>query len=109
VSNASQSSGSLDRGNREVLVQTGTYLESAADVKRKLVVAVRGEAGSRKPVFMSDVAEVRTAPTSRRITSGSAARMANSPRSPVQLSKKPGVNAADVANAVIDRINRAAP
>jgi multidrug efflux pump subunit AcrB len=33
VSNALQSSGSLTAGNREILVQTGTYLESAADVK----------------------------------------------------------------------------
>jgi multidrug efflux pump subunit AcrB len=41
VSNALQSSGNLTAGNREVLVQTGTYLESAADVKQ-LVVAVRG-------------------------------------------------------------------
>src|SRR5574343_1113529 len=50
MANARQSSGSLTAGNREVLVQTGTYLESAADVKR-LVVAVR----DRKPVFVSDV------------------------------------------------------
>src|SRR5574343_480624 len=57
VSNALQSSGNLTAGNREVLVQTGTYLESAADVKQ-LVVAVRGDAGERKPVYMSDVATV---------------------------------------------------
>ena len=36
--------GRLVAGNREILVQTGTYLESAADLKR-LVVAVR----ERKP------------------------------------------------------------
>jgi multidrug efflux pump subunit AcrB len=46
VSNALQSSGNLTAGNREVLVQTGTYLESAADVKR-LVVAVRGDASAQ--------------------------------------------------------------
>ncbi|HLO64303.1 MAG TPA: efflux RND transporter permease subunit, partial [Azonexus sp.] len=34
LSNALQSSGNLTAGNREVMVQTGTYLESAADVKR---------------------------------------------------------------------------
>ncbi len=32
LSNASQPSGSLVSGNREILVQTGTYIESAADV-----------------------------------------------------------------------------
>jgi multidrug efflux pump subunit AcrB len=62
VSNALQSSGSVVSGNREVLVQTGTYIESAADV-RQLVVAVRGpSAGERKPVFMGDVAEVEDGP-----------------------------------------------
>jgi len=39
VSNASQPAGSLVSGNRELLVQTGTYLETAADARR-LVVGV---------------------------------------------------------------------
>jgi multidrug efflux pump subunit AcrB len=76
VSNALQSSGNLTAGNREVLVQTGTYLESAADVKQ-LVVAVRGAANERKPVFLSDVATVEDGPTSPRPTPGLAARTAS--------------------------------
>lgn len=51
VCNALQSLGSLVAGNREVLVQTGTYLESAADV-RQLVVAVHGSTNERKPVLL---------------------------------------------------------
>jgi multidrug efflux pump subunit AcrB len=39
LSNALQPSGNLVAGNREILVETGTYLETAADVKR-LVVGV---------------------------------------------------------------------
>ncbi len=39
--------GNLVAGNREILVQTGTYIESAADVRR-LVVGVH----DKKPVFM---------------------------------------------------------
>ncbi|MBS1172560.1 MAG: acriflavin resistance protein, partial [Proteobacteria bacterium] len=34
VSNASQPGGSLVSGNREILVQTGTYIETAEDVKK---------------------------------------------------------------------------
>ncbi len=49
MSNASQPSGSLVSGNREILVQTGTFIESAADVKRLVVGVFDG-----KPVFMSD-------------------------------------------------------
>jgi multidrug efflux pump subunit AcrB len=103
VSNALQTSGSLVAGNREVLVQTGTYLESAADVKR-LVVAVRG-ANARKPVSMSDVATRRGRPRP-----AAALRLVRQqsdgefPAVTLQISKQPGVNAADVANAAVDRI-----
>ncbi len=103
VSNALQSTGALVSGNRELLVQTGTYLESAADV-RQLVVAVRGEPGKRKPVFMGDVAEVEDGPDqpARYVWHGS--KDGQAPAVTVQISKKPGVNAADVANGVISRV-----
>ncbi|MBK7676433.1 MAG: efflux RND transporter permease subunit [Candidatus Accumulibacter sp.] len=103
VGNVLQSSGSLVAGNHEVLVQTGTYLESAADV-RQLVVAVRGNPGERKPVFMGDVARVEDGPDQpgRYVWLGN--RDGEFPAVTVQISKKPGVNAADVANAVIERV-----
>ena len=103
VGNALQSSGSLVAGNREVLVQTGTYLESAADV-RQLVVAVRGDARNRKPVFMGDVARVEDGPEQpvRYVWIGN--QGGEFPAVTIQISKKPGVNAADVAKGVIARI-----
>jgi multidrug efflux pump subunit AcrB len=103
VGNALQSSGSLVAGNRQVLVQTGTYLESAADVRR-LVVAVRGEAGKRKPVFIGDVARVDDGPyqPERYVWFGS--KDGEVPAVTVQVSKKPGVNAADVADGLIARV-----
>ncbi len=103
VSNALQSSGSVVSGNREVLVQTGTYIESAADV-RKLVVAVRGDAGERKPVFMGDVALVEDGPDQPAKYVWFGDKTGTYPAVTVQISKKPGVNAADVANGVIGRI-----
>ncbi|MBN9421278.1 MAG: multidrug transporter AcrB [Candidatus Accumulibacter sp. 66-26] len=120
VGNALQSSGSVVAGNREVLVQTGTYLESAADVRR-LVVAVRGAAGARKPVFMGDVARIEDGPDqpARYVwhgigpAGGDAAAVrgqrpgadpgATFPAVTLQISKQPGVNAADVADGVIAR------
>ena len=103
VGNALQSSGTLVAGNREVLVQTGTYLESATDV-RQLVVAVRGSAGERKPVFMGDVARVEDGPDqpTRYVWLGN--REGEFPAVTVQVSKKPGVNAVDVANGLIARV-----
>ena len=103
VSNALQSSGSLTAGNREVLVQTGTYLESAADVKQ-LVIAVRGSAGERKPVFLSDVATVEDGADQPKAYAWFGSKEGEFPAVTMQLSKQPGVNAADVASAAVDRI-----
>ncbi len=102
VGNALQSSGSLVAGNREILVQTGTYLETAADV-RQLVVAVQGEARARKPVFLRDVARVEDGPDqpTRYVWHGT--RDGEYPAVTLQISKQPGVNAADVADAAIAR------
>ena len=107
VANALENSGNLTAGNRDILVQTGTYLESAADVRR-LVVAVRGAAGARQPVYLSDVATVEDGPDQPTRTAWFAARagagFAEQPAVTLQISKQPGVNAADVATAAIERI-----
>ncbi|MEW6513600.1 MAG: efflux RND transporter permease subunit [Pseudomonadota bacterium] len=99
VSNASQPAGSLVTGNKEILVQTGTYIESAADVK-KLVVGVF----NKKPVFMADVAQVADGPDqpSRYVWHGTQGN--EYPAVTLAVSKKPGVNAADVAEGVIQRM-----
>ncbi len=98
VSNASQPAGALVSGNKELLVQTGTYIESAADVKR-LVVGVY----ERKPVYLADVAQVVDGPDqpSRYVWHGT--KQGESPAVTLSVSKKPGVNAADVAESVIAR------
>jgi multidrug efflux pump subunit AcrB len=99
VSNASQPAGSLIAGNRELLVQTGTYIESAADV-RKLVVGVF----DKKPVFMSDVAQVIDGPDQPNNYVWHGAQGSENPAVTLAVSKKPGVNAADVAAGVIARM-----
>ena len=107
VSNASQPAGSLVAGSREVLVQTGTFIESAADVKR-LVVGV----SERRPVYLADVAQVIDGPDQavRYVWHGfgkgateAARALPEAPAVTLSVSKKPGVNAADVAEAVIAR------
>ncbi|MCE1181936.1 MAG: efflux RND transporter permease subunit [Rhodocyclales bacterium] len=104
MSNALQSSGNLTAGNREVLVQTGTYLESARDV-RQLVVAVQGDAKARKPVFIGDVATVEDGPDQPKRYAWLGTKEGEFPAVTIQISKQPGVNAADVAEAAIQRID----
>ena len=107
LSNASQPAGTLAADNREVLVRTGSYLESADDVRR-LVVGVF----DRRPVFIDDVARVEDGPDQpvRGVWFGSGAAAVAGvdargvfPAVTLAVSKKPGANAADVARAVIAR------
>ncbi len=110
VSNASQPSGTLVENNREVLVQTGTFLSSSADVKRLVVGVAEG-----RPVFMTDVARVVDGPDLPGnyvwLGAGPAAgkELAGKGEFPavtLAVSKKPGENAVDVADRVIKRIEQ---
>ncbi|NMG14930.1 efflux RND transporter permease subunit [Aromatoleum bremense] len=108
LANASQPAGNLVAANREVLVQTGTYLESADDV-RALVVGVAGG----RPVFMRDVATIEDGPdqATQYVWFGTGAAAARAgvaesgvfPAVTLAVSKKPGANAADVAEDVLAR------
>ena len=95
--------GELLAGNRAVAVESGPFLKDARDVG-ELVVGVRGG----KPVFLQDVATVATGRCPPRATSGtaSAARTAASiPAVTISVTKKPGENAIDVADAVMQRVD----
>ncbi|MBX3648658.1 MAG: efflux RND transporter permease subunit [Rhodocyclaceae bacterium] len=98
LSNALQPSGNLVSGNREILVETGTFLETAADVRR-LVVGVSGG----RPVFMSDVAVVTDGPDQPSQYVWHGGKEGEFPAVTLSISKKPGVNAADVAESAIAR------
>jgi multidrug efflux pump subunit AcrB len=111
VSNASQPSGTLVANNQEVLVQTGTFLASAADVKN-LVVGVF----VIKPVFMSDIATVLDGPDQPQryvwlgVGEGGKAKNLTSkgehPAVTIAVTKKPGENAVDIAEKVIARMGQ---
>ena len=111
LSNASQPSGKLVDNNQEILVQTGTFLSSAADVQQ-LVVGVQ----DGRPVFMSDVTRVIDGPdqpgryvwlgTGPAATHQGISQQGEFPAVTLAISKKPGENAVDVANRVIQRVEQ---
>jgi multidrug efflux pump subunit AcrB len=92
-------SGSVVRDNREIVVETGNFLESAADVRALVVGAVEG-----RPVHVDDVAEVADGPAqpARYAWIGKGGR--ELPAVTLQVTKKPGANAVDVAAGVIARM-----
>ncbi len=94
--------GELLVANRAVAVESGPFLKDARDV-RELVVGVH----AGKPIFLQDVATVRDGPppASRYVWHGVAGKGGGEyPAVTMAITKKPGENAIDVANAVMRRV-----
>ncbi|MBI1175539.1 MAG: MMPL family transporter [Sideroxydans sp.] len=107
--NVSQNVGSLVQNNREIQVQTGDFLHNASDVGQ-LVVGVE----DRKPVFLRDVADIQDGADqpSSYVWLGAGAAAADKgikargefSAVTIEVSKKPGENAVQVADKLLQRI-----
>ena len=100
--NAGMPVGELLSGNRAVTIDSGPFFENAQDVA-ELVVGVRAS----KPVFLRDVSVVRDGapPPSRYVWHGTGGKdNAEYPAVTIAVTKKPGENAIDVADAVMRRV-----
>ncbi|HEX5362835.1 MAG TPA: efflux RND transporter permease subunit, partial [Gallionella sp.] len=108
--NVSQNSGNLVQDNREVLVQTGSFLRDASEV-RQLVIGV----SDGKPVFLRDVAEIKDGADQPGsyvwLGTGPAAddkqikARGEFPAVTVAVTKKPGANAVEIADKLMQRVN----
>jgi multidrug efflux pump subunit AcrB len=106
LANAAQPSGPLVRDNREILVETGTFLAGAADVRRLVVGVADG-----RPIYLSDIARIEDGPDqpSRYVWTGIGAGAGTKgiqgtgehPAVTIAVSKKPGENAVEVSKRVI--------
>jgi multidrug efflux pump subunit AcrB len=111
AANVSRVAGKLVNGNSEIPVQAGDFLASGNDLKT-LVIVVRED----KPVFMADVAQVVDGPDQPArfvwMGSGPAGAMrgnqqhAEHPAVTIAVSKKPGENAVEIAQRVIERMEQ---
>ena len=99
LANVAAPSGRLVRENREIVVETGNYLESAADVRRLVIGVHEG-----RPVTIADIAEVTDGPLppARYVWTSSA--KGTHPAVTIQVTKKPGENAVSVARRVAERL-----
>ena len=108
ASNYAMPTGKLTRDNRDIVVETGEFFASAADVKTVVVGTVEG-----RPVYLADVAEVGDGPDqpARYVWTGSGPAGAHKgitaqgeqPAVTLQITKKPGENAVEVAARVMQR------
>ncbi|QTD44154.1 efflux RND transporter permease subunit [Ottowia testudinis] len=99
--------GDVLAGNRAIALETGPFLHSAQDVAA-LIVTARGG----KPVYLRDVATLRDGapPAARYVWHGQVSHadgqssVTEQPAVTLAVTKKPGENAIDVANAVLARV-----
>lgn len=95
--------GELISGNQSISIEAGPYLSQASDVA-DLMVGVR----EGRPVFLKDVATVADGPlpASRYVWHGLSNQAGGGEYAAVTVTvtKKPGENAIDVANAVMARV-----
>lgn len=104
--NIGQPVGELISNNQSITIDAGEFLQSARDAG-DLIIGVQ----TGKPIFLRDVAALRDGPppAHRYVWYASAANDAGSPwhehpAVTITVTKKPGENAIDVADAVMQRI-----
>ncbi len=104
--NANLPAGSVEERNREVLVETGEFLESAADVAALVVGLYAG-----RPVHLRDVADVLDGPQEASdyvsfVPGPAGAHAGAAPAAAVTLSvaKRRGADAGQLARAVLDKV-----
>jgi multidrug efflux pump subunit AcrB len=97
--------GPLTDNNREVLLQTGSFLTSAKEAGN-VVVGVRGE----KPIYLRDVATIVDGPEepSQYVFFGAGAAHSGTaneqPAVTLSIAKRPGANAISVAHEVLRKV-----
>jgi multidrug efflux pump subunit AcrB len=98
--------GGLTSANQEIAVETGAFLRNAEDVGN-VVIGVFGG----KPVYLRDVAQMvdgAEEPSQYVFSGNGAAKSALADEQPavtLTVAKRPGTNATDVANRVLEKID----
>jgi multidrug efflux pump subunit AcrB len=107
AANAGSPVGDLLIGDKTLAIETGPFLRNARDVG-DLVLGIR----QGSPVFLSDVARIVDGPAQPERMVWQAKRSAQAtgldfwPAVTIAITKKPGENAIDVANQVLEQLDR---
>jgi len=111
AANQSRNAGKMVRDNREITLQSGTFLSEASEIEDLIVGLSDGV-----PVSLGDVASIETYPSQadQYVWFGTGPAAADKGISPggrypavtIAIAKKPGSNAIEVADQVINRIDQ---
>ncbi|QQX78782.1 efflux RND transporter permease subunit [Shewanella sp. KX20019] len=96
---------SLVQQNQEIKVQTGQFLTSIDDVKQ-LVIAIREDSDKQAaPVFLADIAQITLKADLPLQSAWHGDKTSISPAVTIAIGKQPGVNAVDIADAILERVD----
>ena len=111
AANVSRDAGRIAENNREVIVQAGTFLSTKSEVENLVIGLSNGV-----PVHLNDVASIESGPyrADQFVWFGTGPAAADKdiesqgvfPAVTLAVAKKPGSNAIDVANQVINRLEQ---
>ncbi|MDH5258527.1 MAG: efflux RND transporter permease subunit, partial [Gammaproteobacteria bacterium] len=111
AANSSSNAGSIVKNNQEILIQAGTFLSTPDEIENLIVGASDGT-----PVYLRDVATVNLGPdqaeqfvwfgTGPAAADKSISDQGRFPAVTIAIAKKPGTNAIEVANQVIERFKQ---
>src|SRR5574340_422695 len=116
AANVSQNAGNLVQDNREVLVQTGSFLSNADEVRQLVVGVSDARSANPKPIFLRDIAEVQDGADQP----GSYVWLGTGPAAgdrqikasgeftavTIAITKKPGANAVEIAGQLLARVDQ---
>jgi multidrug efflux pump subunit AcrB len=104
ASNTASDAGAIVQQGTEIAVSAGRFLTTADEIANLVVAMHNG-----KPVYLHDLAEVSFGPAdaSSYVMHGVAGKSPQHyPAVTIAIAKKPGTNAVDIANAVINRMSQ---
>ncbi|MGF1546828.1 MAG: efflux RND transporter permease subunit [Thiotrichales bacterium] len=104
AANASRDAVTLVDDNEEIQVQAGSFMTEPAEIGGLIVGVMDG-----KPVYLSDVAEVRYGPDhpERYVSFSKKGVVAGAPAVTIAVAKKPGENAVAIAEQLVKRFEQA--
>ncbi|WP_258405102.1 efflux RND transporter permease subunit [Shewanella psychrotolerans] len=97
---------SLIQDNQEIKIQTGQFLQSQQEVEQLVVAVYQDESGKSAPVYLADIASVSLNTDIPTKNAWHSDKQGTFPAVTVAIGKQPGENAVDVANAILDRLDK---
>ncbi len=103
AANASRDAVTMVADNEEIQVQAGAFMTTPEEIGGLVVGVMNG-----KPVYLSDVAEVRYGPDQpeRYVTFSQKGVVSGAPAVTIAIAKKPGENAVEIADQLIKRFEQ---